>query len=362
MTPRQRILSVLKGELPDQVPFTIKTPNPPRGQLERQLRNKGLALCTDRMVFTTRRPNVEVYQHEFVRDGRELVKETFRTPVGQVSQTWALGGGYGSKRLLEHLIKQPSDYATVEFMIRDEVYRAHHDEFLREVELIGEDGFVFAGWMPPSPMVVMMWQYLGPERFSLHMVDCPEQFFSLYECLRQRQREQYGLCAQSPALVIHSEENLTADMIGLERFVKYCIPCYKEFAACLHESGKLFATHMDGRMKILAAALAESDIDIIEAFCPVPDGDLELSVARQLWTDKILWLNFPSPVHLRPPQQIAEQTRRILHDVTPGERFLLGITEDIPYGAWQVSLPIIAEIISKEGALPLTHSDGEHDS
>ena len=353
MTPRRRILTVLRGGTPDRVPFTIKLPNPPRGEMERLLRNKGLAVCTDRMVFETSRPNVEVFHHEYMDGRRPCVRETFRTPVGEVSQTWALGGGYGSRRLLDHMVEAPEDYPVIEYMIRDEVYVPKDDLFLRETAIIGEDGFVFAGWMPPSPMTAMLWQILGPESFSLHMIDCPDLFFGLYETLLDRQREQYRICAESPALVIHSEENLTADMIGLDRFEKYCVPCYNEFASCLHERGKLFAAHMDGRMKILAAAAAESDIDIIEAFCPVPDGDLELADARRIWADKIIWINFPSPVHLFPPEQVAEHTRRILRAAAPGDRFLFGITEDIPDGVWQVSLPIIAEVLQQEGCLPL---------
>ncbi len=61
MTPRQRILSVLNGQMPDRVPFTIKLPQPPMGVVERQLRNDGLAMCTDKMVYTTVRPKVEVF-------------------------------------------------------------------------------------------------------------------------------------------------------------------------------------------------------------------------------------------------------------------------------------------------------------
>ena len=43
MTPRERVLAVLRGETPDRVPFTIKRPQPPQGEIERLLRNEGLA-------------------------------------------------------------------------------------------------------------------------------------------------------------------------------------------------------------------------------------------------------------------------------------------------------------------------------
>ncbi len=375
MTPHQRILAVLRGERPDRVPFTCKIPQPPRGEIERQLRNEGLATIAEGELLgvdveglgtgSATRPNVEILRQESLDHGRLVIRETLRTPVGEVHQTWRAGGAYGTSRLFEYPVKHPEDYAVVEYIIRDEVYRPTYDDvdesrqpdkFVARTEIVGEDGFVFGGWMAPSPLMFMLWCLLGPEQFAVDIRERPELFSHLHEILFERQCEQYRLAANSPALVIHMAENMTSDMIGPQLFRRYCLPCYNEFASCLHAQGKLLAVHMDGRMKAIAEAVADSQIDIIEGFSPVPDGDLELAEARRLWPDKIIWMNFPSPVHLLAPDQIAAHTRQILRDVAPGDRFLLGITEDIPHGAWQISLPIISQILREEGNLPLSPS------
>ncbi|MFC1677085.1 uroporphyrinogen decarboxylase family protein [Planctomycetota bacterium] len=354
MTPRQRILSVLNGEMPDRVPFTIKRPQPPMGGVERRLRNDGLAMCTDRMVFSTVRPNVDVFKHEYYENGRFCIRERFRTPVGEVSQLWIRGsGGYGSDKLAEYMIKTPEDYKVVEFIFNDEVYTRAYEQFTRAEEILGGDGFIFAGWMPPTPMMQMLWQLMGIEKFTMDQFDTPDIFFHLYEVLLECQCKQYDIIADSPALVAHIQENMTSDMIGLERFEKYVVPCYNKFASILHKKGKLLAAHFDGRMKVLAQALANSDIDIIEAFCPVPDGDMEMAEARKIWKDKIIWINFPTPVHLLSPAKIAAHVRKILREVAPGEKFLLGITEDIPDKIWEISLPIISKVLKGEAFLPL---------
>jgi hypothetical protein len=44
MTPRERVLAVLRHEQVDRVPFTWKMPHERRGQIERELRNDGMAL------------------------------------------------------------------------------------------------------------------------------------------------------------------------------------------------------------------------------------------------------------------------------------------------------------------------------
>ena len=353
MTPRERVLAALRGQMPDRVPFTCYGGLLPRGEVEQQLRNEGLALVTDCQVFTTTRPHVEVSQRDYYDDGTLYIRDTYRTPAGEVWQTRRTGGAYNTTRLAEYLIKQPEDYKTVEFMFRDEVYEPAYDSYLSAVDTMGEAGLVPGGWLPRTPMMAMMWELMSHERFAVDIYERPDEFFGLYETIAQRRREQYEIAAASPALVLHVGDNITADMIGLERFEQYCVPCYDEFASHLHAEGKLLAVHMDGRMKVLTDAVARSQVDIIEAFAAVPDGDLELAEARRAWPDKIIWTNYPSPVHLWPPDEIAAYTRQMLRVIGPGDRFLVGVTENIPDQVWQTSMTTISRVLSEEADLPL---------
>ena len=353
MTPRVRIVSALSGGTPDRIPFTCKDPIVRRGETELRLRNEGMAIVTDCPVLTRRRAEVELVRHEYWQNGKQLIRETFKTPVGEVYQTLIPGGAYDTDRIGEFVIKQPDDYAIVRFMAENEVYTPDYEKFTVAEKDRGESGFVFAGWMPPTPLMQMLWCLMGPERFAFDRHDHPKLFFDLYHTLLERQLEQYHIAADSPALVAHIEENMTAEMIGPQAFERYCVPCYDKFAEMLHSRGKLLAVHMDGKLKMLAEAIAKSKIDIIEAFCPIPDGDMELSHARQVWAEKVIWLNFPSPAHLWLPERIAEYTRQILDDVAPGNRFLLGITEDVPDAVWQNSLPAISNVLKKWGGLPI---------
>ena len=58
----------------------------------------------------------------------------------------------------------------------------------------------------------------------------------------------------------------------------------------------------------------------------------------------------------QPPEEIQAYCHQMLHDVAPGDRFLVGITENIPEDRWQTSLTTISGIIKEHGTLPLTHS------
>jgi hypothetical protein len=354
MTPRQRILALLRGERADRVPFTWKMPYDKRGVIERELRDDGMALIWRCEVVTIQHPNVEVIRHEYREDSRPYLRETFHTPVGDISQVWAVGGGYGSRTLRKHLIETEQDYETAEFIVRDEVYTSNDPAYRRADEVIGEDGFVFGGWMPPSPIMVMLWNWLGPMQFAIDSVERADRFERLYQLFLERQVEQYRVAAESSALVIHVDENMTADMIGVDRFERYCMPAYQAFADAIHPAGKLLAVHMDGKLAAIRDQIGRSAVDIVEAFTPVPDTDLTLADARKAWGDKIVWMNFPSSVHLRSADEIEAMTKRLLAEAAPGNRFLLGITEDVPEGAWDVSMPAIHRIVKQDGALPIS--------
>ena len=352
MTPKERVFRALRGEWVDRIPFTDYKGDIPQGQTERLLRNDGLALVHRCQVFSVECPNVVVETKNYLEDGQWRVRNTYRTPVGEVWQTWRTGGGYGTSLRYEFLIKQPEDYKVLQFMMRDEIYTPEYEDFLEAVDFMGDDGVVI-GNLGYSPIQEMLVQLMGPERFAIDLYERPDAFFSLYETIAQRHREQFEIAANSPAEVVIYGDNITSEMIGLQRFENYCLSRYNELASYLHPQGKLLGVHMDGKMRCLAEAVARSQVDIIEAFNPAPCGDFELAEARRVWKDKVIWINYPSSVHLYPPQRIEEHTHKILEDVAPGNRFLIGITENVPANVWQISMSIISKVLKEEGNLPL---------
>ncbi len=352
MTPRERVMAVLHGDMPDRVPFTCSATLLPRGQTERQLREQGLALKSGAAVYTTTRRNVEFERREQWRDGRLFIRQTYHTPVGAVTELLRTGGGYDTSLRCEFPIKRAEDYEVVEFMVRDEVYEPCYDSYLAEAARMGEDGLVHSG-PGYSPLMEMLVYLLGHERWALDMVDHPREFFGLYDLLTERRREQYELCANSPCPFFRYGGNVTSEMMGRKRFVNYCVPCYNEFAELLHAHGKLMYVHFDGNIKVLAEAIADSQIDCIEAFSAFPDGDLPIEEARRIWSDKIIWTTFPSPLHLRASEEIEAYCHHMLRAVAPGDRFLVGVTENIPDEHWQRSMTTISRVLGEHGKLPL---------
>jgi hypothetical protein len=69
---------------------------------------------------------------------------------------------------------------------------------------------------------------------------------------------------------------------------------------------------------------------------------MSLADALAAWPDKVLWINFPSSLHLADNLTIEATTRSLVREASPGNRFILGVTEDIPEDCWRRSLAAIA--------------------
>jgi len=352
MTRRQRVYAALRGEMADRVPFTCYGGLLPRGETSRKLREMGLTLVDRIPVFSFGQPGVEYETRQYERDGRWWVRNTVRTPVGEVTEELRTGGGYGTSLRHEFFIKRPEDYRVMEFLARNEVYAAAYDGYLAHLQTTGEDIAVIGnlGYTPLQQMLIM---WMGPERFAIDMIERPTEFWSLYEAQRERHREQYELAANSPSEFFIYGDNVTAEMCGPERFAKYIGSCYDECAEMLHAKGKRLGSHLDGKMVALMPQVAATKLDFIEAFAPFPDGDLPLGDARRAWPDKVISTNFPSPVHLQPPDEVRAFTRQMLAEMAPGDRFIIGITENMPETTWQDSMMAIASVLGEEGDLPL---------
>lgn len=140
MTPRERLLTALRGEPVDAVPWSCYSGLLPRGHTERLLRERGMCLVTSVNAYTREMPNVEVISRDVWEGGQLYTYRTYRTPVGEVTEKRRAEPGYGSSWIVEHMIREPKDYPVVEFMVRDTVLRPNF-EAVAELEAdLGEDG------------------------------------------------------------------------------------------------------------------------------------------------------------------------------------------------------------------------------
>ncbi len=362
MTPRQRILAALHGEPTDQVPFTCYSLFLKRGERERRLREAGVALIERLPAVSLEARNVRVVREQYWEEGIQYSRHTWQTPVGNIYSTTRPQTAYdtGSSWTLDYLIKRPEDYAVVEYVVRDTVVRPRFEAIRAVEQRLGEDGFVSAGMAslftnPESaslPMHQMLYYLLGPQQFAVDLYERQADFLALHDLLWQKHRQVYPLLAEVPCQVVMYGGNIDPGMIGPRRFAEFYLPCWEELAKFTRPAGKLIGCHLDANTRALRDLIAKSAIDVVEAFTPAPFCDMTVAEARESWPGKVLWVNFPSDAHLASTDEIRAETRRIVAESAPGERFIFGVTENVPENVIWTSLETIAATLQELSGSP----------
>jgi hypothetical protein len=351
MTLRERIRTALRNGMPDQIPFTCYHEMAPSEDLVRRLNKLGFSLIWRREPFRFHRPNVETSIHKITDEKYPTEVIVHKTPVGTLTQKAVFEPGYGSRWPTEHFVKRPEDYAVLEFIIRDTVCVDDIDGFVSADRDFGDLGMAIP--RAADPPILELWRRLtGLERFSYDWFDCREEVQRVLAALNERNKKIWEITANTPCDFCCSGGNMTGDVVSPELFETSIMPHFEAEAAIMHGIGKTTLNHMDGMLKSLVDVIARCPVDVIEAFNAL-DGNVTLTRAREAWSNKALSINFPSSVHLAPPERIRQTTIDILRDVAPGNGFIVGITENVPHHVIDRSFTVIAETLDRWGRCPV---------
>lgn len=356
MNCAEKIEAVFNGEFVDIVPFALKGWRVPRNdEMMKTLLKEGMGIIDSAGVYSSVSPNVRHESETFEKDGMTYHRTIIKTPRGNLS--------YTSKRIAspqvestawrdEMMFKSPEDYDAIEFMMRDRRYLPSYEGFLKAQEKSNGQAFFKTG-APGSPIHDIMYQIMGLETFSIEWAERRERVIALHDAMAENEREIYHIVAKSPAKAVQCGGNYSPEVLGKERFMDFILPHWESVAAIFHEEGKMLGCHLDANNKLWAKEVGESGLDWIEAFTPAPDTDMSVAEARKMWSGKVFFINFPSSVHIRKASVIEETTKQILKESAPGDRFIVGITENVPENRWRESFYTILKTINEFGKLPI---------
>ncbi len=348
MTPSDKVMTSLRGGHSDSVPFTIYEAKIPQCRAEREMRNRGLCIVNRRPVLNACTPNVKIKSEVYGENGKTLTRTWYETPCGTLTSLHEAAGF--TTWTHERLFKTPDDYKALHFLLQDEVYTPCYDAFLNAEKDFGGDMICRAGFGLEPLQTLISSVDIGMQDFGMEWMDNRDEILKLYDVIVANRRKIYPIIAQSPASHANYGGNVVPSIIGLETFEKYYVPHYNEAAEIMHKHGKLIGTHLDADCGLIAKAVAGTALDYIEAFTPAPDTDMTLKEARAAWPDKVLWLNFPSSVHLKPDAEVKQKTIDLLNELDSMDGLIMGITEDIPESRWRDSCRAIMDGLDSHAA------------
>ncbi|HUX22832.1 MAG TPA: uroporphyrinogen decarboxylase family protein [Spirochaetia bacterium] len=334
LAERERILSVLRGERPDRVPWATRLEiwaNSKRApEVEAEFTGVPLSDLHCRLGIGRQayfhlakyrlagvRLNVEFNGREIGRlDEPELkfpipvdlvpadrtgrTTLTFTTPVGTVSlaydRTEQMIDANVAPYLVKHIIENENDYDVVFWMLEHAELVDQFEGYARLDREIGETGLA-VGFMGRTPFQHAVLDYLGEEFCFFEMYDHPARVERLLELLTDVSRRYVKLALGSNAQLLEFAENYDGMITNPVLFRRYCMPHLKWASETIHAHGRSLACHIDGDVSNLLAEISESGIDVVESFSPWPLTSLRLRDALEAWPQApILWGVLPSPI------------------------------------------------------------------
>ena len=339
MTPRERLLAALYGELPDRLPwapeFNImfchrivkEIPGPAFAPEDIYIEacRRMRAECFKRVdAVAVTYPNVPMTE---TREG-DLITRTYETPRGVMTARSRMIADIGGDMEFEHMVRTVEDVRAYRFVYGDAVYRARYDFVREQIARMGDAG-VISIFGPPTPLLdLIMFQIRLPNVYFL-LDDHPAEMEELFATMHRRNCEYYELAAEAPGEVVRSFEDTSTTLVSPELYRRYCLKQLQDYRDICHARGKLFVPHMCGLLKGLLPELRETGLDGIEALTPPPLGDCPIGLAREKLGPDITLIGGLDPTQFvgATPDRTRDMILELVSQMGDGRRTVLGHEE-----------------------------------
>lgn len=367
MTPRERLLTVLRHGRADRLPWAPKfrtwfSAHLLRGEVPELLRG-----C-EHWHEAARRIGVDIFDksgpvYREVHPSVCIVEETrgnlsvtrYCTPTGELRTVHEQVADYAhTVYLTEYPVKTPEDLRAWLYVLEDTVYQPCYEEYTRLDRAIGDDGITMTN-LPDSPLHRVFVTLMGYELGCYAFADRPAEMESLCARILEKNEEAYAVAMSSPAEVLLTGENTNSDFESPVLFRRWAFPTFKRASDLAHAAGKLHWVHACGKLKVLLPQFKEAGIDGVESLTPPPYADTHLWEARKAWGGKITIDGGISP-HLLvgdvSDSRIEAYVRDLFSRMGDGGNFVLSVSDDTPTDAIIGRLVKIGELVRACGTLP----------
>jgi hypothetical protein len=364
MTPRERLLAALHGDLPDRLPwapeFNIRFcerivkevpggPYAPEDLYLEACRRMGAEcfLRVDAVEVTY--PNVKVSESR----GNGEITRVYHTPLGKLTARSRLIPDIGGEMEFQHLVGTVEEVRAYRFMYQDGQYRPRYQFVRKQIARMGEAG-VISIFGPPTPLLdLIMFPIRLPNIYFL-MADHPQEMEALLHSMHLRNCEYYELAAEAPGEVVRSFEDTSTTLVSPGLYRRHCLKQLQEYRDICHARGKLFVPHMCGLLKGVLPELRDTGLDGIEAVTPPPLGDTPIGLAREKLGPEVTLIGGLDPTQFlgATPDKTRAMIKDYLSQIGDGRRMVLG-HEEIHIKADLDSVRVVPEVLEEWARFPL---------
>ena len=360
MTKRQRYETILKGGRADTLLWAPNfdhwlSVNRTNGTVPEEYRNlerndivraTGATIWARSKVLEMTQPHVAVEKEEVPG---EHIRTLYRTPVGSVDTLHRYASDLTRARFLtEHMIKSREDIRVVRYMAEDTEFSYDPGPFEECERQVGIDGISLVSLPFCMPYIQFGKTDAGWERGIYLWHDHREEVEGLIGAYAEKNAEAARILARGPSLVVQSGDNMDELTTPPNIFERYGIPYFRRIADILHEGNKLFEVHWCGRTKNLLHYVSSCGIDVVEAVTVRPMDDLTIPEALEKTGSQVVIQGGIPSILMCPQGGSREKLRNyvedLLQNVPLGQRFILGMSDNVPPDADFPRVRMISEI------------------
>lgn len=364
MTPRERILTILKGEMPDQLPWAgdldyfafslIKSGKKPAGFIRsddyiKWHRDLGVGFYLQGYFpYRQTLSNCEVKEWS---EGHRKFKEIF-TPVGSVRECWEYIPTTFSDGPIEHFLKTEADIPVMKHIYENTRFEADYDFASRRLQQVGDQGVVMC-YLPKSPFMHLMALEAGIMSLTMMAMMFPDELQDLLDTMKKAFDQAARIAIDSPAEVLMIPENLSSEMVGPDFFERYMRAYQEEWTSKIREAGKFSFIHIDGTLRGLLKEEASVGFTVLEALTPHPVGDLKLEDFADYAGDSksIFWGGIPG-VYFTPntsDKEFERHVKQVIQIMTKEPRYVLGVADQVPPDGLESRIKRVGELVNEFG-------------
>lgn len=364
MNDRQRILSLLKGNAPDRVPWLgdlsywvgamESRGEVPRGfgsspayyDLHRQL---GVGFYLQGYFPFTEKQDETVRIETSRVPGKRI--RVIHTPAGSIREAWTSLPESFTEAPTEHLVKSPDDLKVIRYMYEHTTYTPDYDEAKRREALVHDLGVVLC-YSPKTPLMQLVVKEAGIENLTACYVEAQDELEATLAVMEAKCSEAMEIAAACPADCVMIPENLSSEVVGKVFFNAYMRTCHEKWTARIHECGKSSFIHIDGTLRGLLPELGRAGFTVLEALTPSPVGDVAMSDMRALTgPGPILWGGIPGS-YFTPAVTDGEfdrYVRDVLEVMRREPRYVLGVADQVPSDGLRRRVARVVELTTEFG-------------
>ena len=363
-TPRDRVLALLSGRQPDQVPWFADLDYFTTGLIARGEKPADFKQ-SDAYIDWHRELGAGFYlQGHFpfkqtldacdIKEWREgdIRFRRIDTPEGSLSERWKYSNSTHSEAPIERLVKSEKDLAPYRFVYKNMKFEPDYSRANRLLKLVGDIGVVLC-YTPRSPFMRMVALDAGIENLLTAYMDAPEEFEETIRVMKRSLDAAVEIAAESPAEILMIPENLSSEVVGVNFFEMFMKDIQTDWVGKIHQAGKYSTIHIDGTLRGLLRQEAAVGYTFIEAMTPAPTGDLKVSewAGYLRGTDCVAWGGVPGAFFTEnvSDEEFDHHVIETLEIMRGNPKYVLGVADQVPPNGTERRIRRVRELVDTHG-------------